>query len=113
MGVLVRPCREEMPVLQEFHEEYGDRVRVLGVDYAGPAAGSRPRARPRTAASTYPLLADPDGDLDAVDRVPGLRGLPGLVLVDADGRVASGARAEIESDERARRLVDEHLGAEL
>ena len=57
------PCREEMPVLEEFHEQHGDRV---------PVARHRLRGRPgREAASswsretgvTYPLLADPQARL--------------------------------------------------
>ena len=25
-------CEDEMPILQAFHEEYGDQVAVLGID---------------------------------------------------------------------------------
>lgn len=28
------PCREEMPEMQEFHEEYGDEVEILAVNFA-------------------------------------------------------------------------------
>ena len=33
------PCREEMPVLQEFHSTHGDEVPVLGVDFQDPNTG--------------------------------------------------------------------------
>ena len=35
---LCPPCRVEMPDLQEFHQEYGDRINVVGLDM-GPFFG--------------------------------------------------------------------------
>ena len=43
------PCEQEMPVLQAFHEQYGDQVAVLGVDstdrFPGTALEQLARAR--------------------------------------------------------------------
>ena len=38
------PCRKEMPALEEFHQQYGDQVAVLGIDFndvqpGAPCAG--------------------------------------------------------------------------
>ena len=34
------PCVKEMPAVADFYETYGDRVRVLGVDYEDPQTES-------------------------------------------------------------------------
>lgn len=31
------PCRKEMPQLQDFHEQYGDRIILLGIDWGEDA----------------------------------------------------------------------------
>jgi tartrate dehydratase beta subunit/fumarate hydratase class I family protein len=56
---------------------------------------------------TYPLLADPAGRLRAPLRV---RGLPLLVMVDKDGRIAFKQFVEIGSYAQLAQLVKQHLG---
>ena len=67
------PCKEEMPALQAFHDQYGDRVPVIGVDFQDQYPGSAlEEARKRGV--TYPSLADPGGDLQGFDefaKIPG------------------------------------------
>ncbi len=43
------PCAEEMPALQDFYEQYGDQVPVLGVDFTDryPASAIEQMARAR------------------------------------------------------------------
>ena len=106
-----QPCREEMPVLQTFHERYADRVPVLGIDWQD-AQVTGAMELVRDTGVTYPLLADPAADLGVVDGMP-VRGLPALVLLDADGRVAFRALDEIESLGELEELVDRHLGVAL
>ncbi|GAA4363408.1 TlpA disulfide reductase family protein [Nocardioides caricicola] len=105
------PCRKEMPALQEFHEQYGDQVPVLGIDYQDqqPAAALD---LARTTGVTYPLLADPGGDLNAQDPLPVIRGLPHLVFLAEDGEVAFVTQSVDSADELAD-LVAEHLGIDL
>ena len=105
------PCREEMPVLQSFHERYGDRVPVLGIDWQDVQTTAAMELVVETGV-TYPLLADPDPLLGTVDGMP-VRGLPGIVLLDADGRVAYRNLQEIRSEQELVDLVDEHLGVTL
>lgn len=106
------PCREEMPLLQAFHERYGDRVGVLGIDYQDvqPVAALE---LVRETGVTYPLLADPQSELDGTAPFPRLRGMPFLALVDDDGRVVHREFVVLRSEHHLRDLVTEHLGIRL
>ena len=106
------PCRQEMPILQDFHETYGDRVRVLGIDYQDVQTDAALDLVRQTGA-TYPLLADPQSDLSGAAPFPALRGLPFLALVDADGRVAHQEFTIVESRQQLVELVNRHLGTSL
>jgi thiol-disulfide isomerase/thioredoxin len=106
------PCRREMPVLQAFHEEYGGQVPVLGIDYEDPQTSSA-MDLVRDTGVTYPLLADPQADLNGAAPLPRLQGLPFLALVDEDGTVAHQEFVVLESRQQLVDLVDEHLGVEL
>lgn len=105
------PCREEMPLLQAFHERYGERVPVLGIDWQDPQEDSALELAADSGV-TYPLVADVEGNLGSVDGMP-IRGLPGIVLIDADGRVAYRNLEVIETEQDLVDLVDEHLGVAL
>jgi thiol-disulfide isomerase/thioredoxin len=78
------PCRSEMPYYQRLHQKATGVVRVLGVDYLDPQP-ARALQLVKATGVTYPLLADPGGTLRPDF---GVRGLPGLVLVDATGKVS-------------------------
>ena len=105
------PCRKEMPALQEFHERYAARVPVLGIDYQDqqPAAALE---LARKSGVSYPLLADPGGDLNAQDPVPVIRGLPHLLFLAEDGELSIESGGVDSADELAD-LVREHLGIDL
>lgn len=107
-----KPCRQEMPVLQQFHEAHGDEVEVVGIDYQDPQKAAAQNLVDTTGV-TYRLLADPLGELNSADPFPNMMGLPFLALVDEDGRVAYMEYGEIESVEELEGLVDEHLGLDL
>ncbi|MGH3335229.1 MAG: TlpA family protein disulfide reductase [Nocardioides sp.] len=106
------PCRREMPILQDFHEEYGDRVQVIGIDYQDVQTEAAMDLVRQTGA-TYPLLADPQSDLSGAAPFPVLRGLPFLALVDAEGRVAHQEFTIIDSRQQLVGLVNRHLGTGL
>ena len=100
------PCRDELPYYQRLHEEGGDDVSVLGIDYLDTQPeGAIELAR--ATGVTFPLLADPDGELRSELRV---RGLPGVVLVDADGQVAHVEYTVMRSYRQLTELVAEQLG---
>lgn len=100
------PCRLEMPAIQEFHERHGDRVGVLGIDHqdAQPAAAL---ALARRSGVTYPMVADPGGDINAKSPVPVIRGIPVLAFVTADGDV-SAVPGGIESADELVELAQQH-----
>lgn len=97
------PCRKELPQYQAFAEKYAGKVDVLGIDFqeTRPAAA---RELARQTGVKYPLFSDPDGKLRAI-------GLPKLILLDAQGRVAHEEYVEITSLAQLERLVDTHLEA--
>lgn len=105
------PCRKEMPALESFHQQYGDQVRVLGIDYndVHPEAAL---ALAEDTSATYPSLADPGGELVGEDHVS-VRGLPAFVFVDADGEVTATVTGGVESAAEVKDLVRQHLGIEL
>lgn len=77
------PCVAEMrDTFQPFHEEFGDRVTVLGVDLQD----ERPAARDvvEDTGVTYALASDPDGSLFTAF---GGFGMPTTVMIDSDGTV--------------------------
>lgn len=107
------PCREELPYYQRLHEEGAGSVRVLGIDYLDPQpAGALALAE--ATGVTFPSLADPDGRLRQEWRV---RGLPGVLFVDAQGRVTNPEGRPtylvIESYAQLAGLVREHLGVDV
>jgi thiol-disulfide isomerase/thioredoxin len=99
------PCRKEMPHYQEFHQRYGDRVGVLGIDWQDTQPHGALRLA-ETTGVTYPLLADTEPALQA-------QGLPRLILLDEDGSVAYDQYVEIKSVRQLEDLVREHLGVRL
>ncbi len=105
-------CRAEMPVLQRFHQRYGDRVGLVGVDYLDPQVGGAMALMAETGA-TYPSLADPGGDLNAQQPFPVIRGLPYLAFVDADGVVTFVKPGAVKSLSELVDLVRQHLGVRL
>lgn len=103
------PCREELPIYQEFHERYGDQVAVWGVNWNDTQPDRALELLAETGA-TYPQVVDLDLALAAPLRV---RGLPMLVLVDADGAVRFAQGLEITSLDQLEDLVTEHLAVGL
>ena len=92
------PCREEMPVLQQFADAAGDRVRVVGViskdglpqaDSFAADAGVR-----------FPSAFDGQGELMAD---LGLNVLPYTYFLDADGALAYTQVGPVTSRGRAPR----------
>lgn len=105
------PCREEMPVLQQFHEKYGDRVPIIGVDYEDVQVEGAFALVEETGV-TYPLLADPQSRLQGEGPFPGRMGLPMFVFVDEEGS-ASVVAGGVDSLDELTAMVDEQLGVAL
>jgi len=107
------PCRKEMPALEAFHQDYGDQVKVLGVDFNDVHPDGALALAEETGA-TYPSLADPGGDLMVEEAFAVVRrGLPAFVFIDADGVVVAQTSGGIDSVDELKQLVDEHFGITL
>ena len=102
------PCRKEMPALEALHRAYGAKLTVLGIDYTDAQPGA---ALQLAAASkvTYPLLADPQSELQGRQPFGARIGLPVTALVDADGRVVH-VEAGAQTTAQFEQLVQTHLG---
>ncbi len=106
------PCKKEMPALQAFHEHYGDRVPVLGVDFQDQYPGSALEEAGKRGV-TYPSLADPGGDLQSFDEFAKIFGMPTMFFVDEHGKIAYQETGGLDSEEDIVELVREHLGVRL
>jgi cytochrome c biogenesis protein CcmG, thiol:disulfide interchange protein DsbE len=102
------PCREEMPVLQQFADTAGDRVRVVGV--ISKDGLPQADAFAADAGVTFPGAFDGEGELMAE---LGLNVLPYTYFVDADGALAYTQVGPVRSVDELRGLVGEHLGVQL
>lgn len=85
------PCREEMPALERFYEEYRSRgVVVLGIDQGESArvAGKFTRSLH----ITYPILLD---EAQEYGRAYAVVGLPTTVVISRDGHILKGIDGEM------------------
>ena len=104
------PCRQEMPVLQDFFEQHGDTVPVLGVDFQDPNTGLAMQQLVDRGV-TYPSVADAGGELQGEPlRVTPQ---PRTALIAPDGTVATVQTRELESVAELEELVDQYLGVDL
>ena len=98
------PCRDEMPALQAFAEEYAGKVTVVGVDPLDGAGDLADFAD--ELGITYPLYRDPDG----VFQVElGIELIPATLFVRADGTIAQLYMGALDQDSLAA-LVASELG---
>ena len=107
------PCRKEMPALEAFHQQYGDEVAVIGIDFndVQPVAAM---ALAEETGVTYPSIADPGGDLMTESAFAiGRRGLPAFLFLDAEGKVVGTASGGVDSVDEVKSLVAEHIGVTL
>ncbi|MGY2004339.1 TlpA family protein disulfide reductase [Blastococcus sp. SYSU DS1024] len=102
------PCREEMPILQEFAELAGDEVRMVGVISKDglPQAASFAE----DAGVTFPSAYDGEGELMAE---LGLNVLPFTYFVDAGGALVHTEAGPVASVDELRGLVADHLGVQV
>ncbi|MFO7262417.1 MAG: TlpA family protein disulfide reductase [Symbiobacteriaceae bacterium] len=105
------PCREEMPLLQALHEEYGPRgLRVIGVSIDARGAESAIREFVEEYGIGFTILYDPDG---RVTRAFRSAGVPETFLIGRNGRVAGRWIGMLKpSDPTIRERIEKALGGE-
>ncbi len=102
------PCREELPVLQEFADVAAGRVQVVGVISKDGVPQADSFAA--DAGVTFPGAFDGEGRLMAE---LGLPGLPATYFLDADGAVVHTETGPVDSLDELEGLVAQHLGVRL
>ena len=102
------PCREELPVVQEFADAAGEQVRVLGVISKDGIPQSTSFAA--DAGATLPGAYDRDGE---VMTALGFNQLPYTLFLAADGSVAYVQVGPVHSLAEFEELVATHLGVQL
>lgn len=100
-------CVEEMPDIEEVHQQLGGQVTVVGIDQDDSVEEARTLAE-RTGV-TYRLVVDDDG---SYFRAVQGRGMPTTVLVDADGTIVHRHSGPLDAPQ-LRRLVRQHLGVDV
>lgn len=107
------PCRQEMPALESFREQYGDRVPILGVN-VNDLNPDKALALAEETGATYPSVVDPGGEVFSERALAfARRGLPAFVFVAEDGTVAGVSSGGVGSVAEIEALVAEHLGVRL
>ncbi len=98
------PCIEEIPAIEEVHQELADQVAFLGLAVADRADDAQ--ALVERTGVTYPTAQDTDS---AVITALGGTVLPTTVLLDPSGEVVFTKAGELDADE-LRSLISDHLG---
>ena len=102
-----QPCREEMPLLQQLQDEYGDQgLRVVGVSIdRGEAAGKIEQFAADTGV-TFTLLHDPR---NAFSRTFRTTGVPETLLIGRDGDVLYRWKGPLHGGEADRQTIQAAL----
>ncbi len=103
------PCRAELPVIADYAEQAGDKIRVLTVQ--GKEGSENVFLSLNLLAEigvNLPTVVDPDAKIAAALGIP--RVYPATVLVRADGTVAAVLPTVFDTVEEVSAAVDKHLG---
>lgn len=102
------PCQKEMPALEAFHKQY-PQVPILGVDTTDTLPGiALKQANKR--GITYPLVADPGGDLQSTKLL--IRGTPAFWMLSADGKLSYHIGG-LSSVDEVKQMVEQSMGMKL
>jgi cytochrome c biogenesis protein CcmG/thiol:disulfide interchange protein DsbE len=99
------PCRKELPLLAKADQEYGDALRIIGVDFDDPAPDDAIELA-KVSGVTYPLLVDRDTKVKSPFAVIGL---PWTVFIDAQGRMVATERTPFRSYADLTAAIERHL----
>jgi thiol-disulfide isomerase/thioredoxin len=99
------PCREELPLLQQFADAAGDRVRVVGVI----SKDGLPQAESFAEDSGVRFPGAFDGEGQLMTEL-GVNALPYTYFLTAEGALAYTQVGPVSSVQELQQLVAEHLG---
>ena len=102
------PCREELPLMQQFADASAGQVRVVGL--ISKDGRSLAESFAADAGVTFPSAFDGEGELMAE---LGLNALPVTYFLDADGGLTYTQVGPVASVDELRGLVADHLGVPL
>ena len=96
------PCREELPAFAAVHQQYGDEVRFVGIDYLGASELEEDFARSKGV--QYELLYDSNGEFIVAT---GLAAFPVTLFVAPDGTVVrqTGQLTQAELEQSVQELL--------
>lgn len=93
------PCRVEMPELDAYQAEMGDRIAILGINVGEPSDAIVPFVRQH--GLRFPILLDERG---AIAASYGVTGLPTSLILDRVGGVRERVTGAMTRDTLARRV---------
>lgn len=91
-SIFCEPCREEMPIIEQMHQEYKDRnLEVLAISMDGPPFKGAIQSYVKSDGYSFRFLLDEIGEADFKAAGPyKVPGTPVLYLVDPSGNIHSG-----------------------
>jgi thiol-disulfide isomerase/thioredoxin len=94
------PCAVQAPILDRIARKYPDDLMVLGVNVGESPA--RARAYAKQKGLSYPILADPHQQVQALY---GASTLPTVVLIDQKGHITAFVRGVVSQNRLERAIV--------
>lgn len=102
-----RPCREEMPLLEELQQEYGDQgLRVVGVSIDRDDASGKIEQFGADMGVTFTLLHDPKNTFARTFRTTGV---PETILIGRDGELLYRWKGPIQGTAADREMIEAAL----
>jgi len=94
-------CEEEIPALNEMHEEYSDTLEILAIDYK--ESKEKVQSYAEEQGMKYRILLDTEG---TVFQRYGITGTPTLMLVRQDGTICWRGRTPAEAEKKLKQLLE-------
>jgi peroxiredoxin len=90
------PCEEDMPLLQKLHEQEGDRITVIGVNYQDFKGDTEDFVKRLQV--TFPALIEDSNDNPVAGRYD-VHAMPDTVFIDANGVVRDRVYGQTTTDD--------------